>query len=96
MTARGPELGGADLVRPSGKNPSDLLAIAAKNEFLCPLPKHRVFSLWFRKGKVVCKRAFALHRQQPEKDCKMLILESFLRTPMTMTIIQDTSKRHCR
>jgi len=43
------------------------------------------FSLRFRKGKAFCERAFALHRQQPEKDkqnVSVAPLEKFLRTPL--------------
>jgi len=32
------------------------------------LPWQGVFSLWYRKGKILCERAFALHRQQHGKD----------------------------
>jgi len=41
---------------------------ASEAQFLRLLPWQEAFSLWCRKGKTFCQRAFALHRWQNGKD----------------------------
>ena len=50
------------------------------------------FSLWCKKGKILCERPFALHRQQPEKNKQNVDfpLEKFLRTPMFISLVESS------